>query len=191
MRRAVAFVLLAMTLSGCVQRSYVALLEHPAGGQGGVTILGGQHSRTLQQAGLAMPLSAGASSFAPGNWQLRHDFAGALAVQPVPAERFVVRLGPDGQLGVFADDVLGQVLHAMRQREHPLVVVTGHTDTLGPREANLRIGLQRAQTVVERLQTYGLKARVQVRSLGELDLLVMTPDATPEVRNRRVEIEIR
>lgn len=79
----------------------------------------------------------------------------------------------------------------MRQREHPLVVVTGHTDTLGPREANLRIGLQRAQTVVERLQAYGLKARVQVRSLGELDLLVMTPDATPEVRNRRVEIEIR
>lgn len=191
MRRAVAAVLLAMALSGCVQRSYVALLEHSAEGPGGVTVLDGGHSRTLQQAGLAMPLSADAAPFAPGNWRLQHDFAGALAMQPKPAERFVVRLGADGQLGVFADEVLGQVLHAVRQREHPLVIVTGHTDTLGPREANLRIGLQRAQSVVERLQAHGLQARVQVRSLGELDLLVITPDATPEVRNRRVEIEIR
>ena len=191
MRRVAAAVLLAMTLSGCVQRSYVALLEHPVGRQGGVTILDGQHSRIAQQARQALPLEAGASPFVPGEWRLRHDFADALAVQPAPVERFVIRLAADGQLSVFADQVVGQVVHAVRQREHPLVVVTGHTDTLGPRAANLRIGPQRALTVAERLQAQGLSARMQVRSLGELDLLVMTPDATPEVRNRRVEIEVR
>ena len=190
MRWAAAALLLAMTLSGCAQRSYVALLEHPAGEQGKVTVLDGQHSRTLQQAGLALRLATGAA-FAPGDWQLRHDFAGALAVRPAAADRFVVRLEADGQPSAFADQVFDQVLHAARQREHPLVVVTGHTDTLGPRGANLRIGLKRAQSVAERLRAQGLQGRMQVRSLGELDLLVKTPDATPQVRNRRVEIEVR
>ena len=189
MRRAIAVSLLVMTLAGCAQRSYVALLEDPAGAE--VTVLDGQRSRTLQQAGLAIPLAAGASPFTPGDWQLRQDFAAALAMRPAPAERFVVRMEADGQPSIFAEQVFDQVLHAVRQREHPLVVVTGHTDTLGPRQANLRIGLQRAQSVAERLRAQGLQARMQVRSLGELDLLVRTPDATPEVRNRRVEIEVR
>ena len=191
MRRAIAVLLLVMTLAGCAQRSYVALLEEPAGAQGEVTILDGQRSRTLQQAGLAIPLAAGASPFTPGDWQLRQDFAAALAMRPAPAERFVVRMEADGQPSIFAEQVFDQVLHAVRQREHPLVIVTGHTDTVGPRQANLRIGLQRAQSVAERLRAQGLQARMQVRSLGELDLLVRTPDATPEVRNRRVEIEVR
>ena len=191
MRQAAAAVLLLVVLSGCVQRSYVALLEHPDGGAGRVMILDGEHRRAVQQAGQALPLAAGAGYFAPGEWRLRQEFAGALALQPAAVERFVVRLDGDGQLGVFAEQVLGQVLHAVRQREHPLVLITGHTDTLGSRKANFRIGLQRAQSVAEWFRMNGLQARMQVRSLGELDLLVMTPEATPEVRNRRVEIELR
>jgi len=92
---------------------------------------------------------------------------------------------------MLSEQVLDHVLHAARQREHPLVVVTGHTDSLGRKDVNLQLGLQRAQALAERLRARGLQARMQIESLGELDLLVRTADATPEERNRRVVIEVR
>lgn len=184
-----ALLLLAVLLSGCAARSYVALQEHPAGGA--VTVANEARSRTLEQARLGLPLAAGAQPFALGTVRLQRDFAGALAVQPAAPERFVVYLQADGQPTLLSGQVLDHALHAARQRTHPLVVVTGHTDSLGGKEVNLQLGLQRAQAIAERLRARGLQARMQIESLGELDLLVKTADATPEVRNRRVVIEVR
>jgi len=184
-----ALLLLAALLSGCAGRSYVALQEHPAGGA--VTVVNGVQSRTLEQVRLGMPLAADAQPFALGALRLQRDFAGALAVQPALPERFVVYLQADGLPGMLSGQVLDHVLHAARERKHPLVVVTGHTDSLGRKDVNLQLGLQRAQAIAERLRARGLQARMQIESLGELDLLVRTADATLEVRNRRVVIEVR
>ncbi|MHB0818287.1 OmpA family protein [Stutzerimonas stutzeri] len=189
MTRTVALLLLTVLLSGCAAQSYVALQEHPAGSA--VTVVKGTQSLTLEQARLGVPLAAGARPFALGALRLQRDFAGALAVQPAPPERFVVYLQADGLPGMLSEQVLDHVLHAARQREHPLVVVTGHTDSLGRKDVNLQLGLQRAQALAERLRARGLQARMQIESLGELDLLVRTADATPEERNRRVVIEVR
>ncbi|WP_235989123.1 OmpA family protein, partial [Pseudomonas lopnurensis] len=97
-----------------------------------------------------------------------------------------------GRLGDAAEQTLERILLAARQRDYPVVTVIGHTDTLGPRTANEQVGLRRAQSVAELLRQQGLEAmELRVESHGERNLLVTTPDATTEPRNRRVEVLVR
>ena len=63
---------------------------------------------------------------------------------------------------------------------------------MGDPRANLALGLKRAISVRNMLVAAGLApSTIEVASHGEADLLVKTPDNTPEPRNRRVEITVR
>lgn len=85
-----------------------------------------------------------------------------------------------------------EVLKSVKGLAVPEVVVVGHTDTLGTRRANVELGLKRATTVRNFLMQAGLDASmIEVTSHGEGNLLVRTPNNTPEPRNRRVEITVR
>jgi outer membrane protein OmpA-like peptidoglycan-associated protein len=68
--------------------------------------------------------------------------------------------------------------------------VVGHTDTVGSREANLSLSEQRAQAVVAYLEAHFHidPSRLQPIGVGKDKLLVMTPDQTPDPRNRRVQV---
>lgn len=68
--------------------------------------------------------------------------------------------------------------------------IEGHTDTAGEAPVNLALSERRAATVREYLVgKHGVSAsRLDALGLGETQLLVQTPDATPEPRNRRVQI---
>jgi outer membrane protein OmpA-like peptidoglycan-associated protein len=68
--------------------------------------------------------------------------------------------------------------------------IEGHTDTVGTAAANKILSQQRADAVASYLETkFGIAAnRLQAVGVGEADLLVPTPDQTPELRNRRVHI---
>lgn len=184
--RTLQLMLAVQGLGGCAAPSYVALLEH-----GSLAVESAGQMRSIEQAGAGLPLGAGSQYATVGTARLQRDFADALAARPLRPERFVVYLEADGHPSPLSGQVLDQVLHAAHQRDYPVVVVTGHTDSLGHKAVNLQVGLQRAQDIAERLEARGLQARLQIESLGELDLLVKTPDATAQVRNRRVEIEIR
>ena len=63
---------------------------------------------------------------------------------------------------------------------------------MGDPRANLALGLKRAISVRDILVEAGLApSTIEVTSHGEADLLVKTPNNTPEPRNRRVEITVR
>ncbi len=63
---------------------------------------------------------------------------------------------------------------------------------MGAPRTNVALGLKRAVTVRDLLVAAGLDpSTVEVTSHGEGDLLIQTPDETPEPRNRRVEITVR
>ena len=68
--------------------------------------------------------------------------------------------------------------------------IEGHTDTSGEAQVNLALSERRAATVREHLVSrLGVAAsRLEAVGLGEAQLLVQTPDATAEPRNRRVQI---
>ncbi len=68
--------------------------------------------------------------------------------------------------------------------------IEGHTDTVGTPEANKTLSTKRAETVSSYLQQkFAIDAqRLDAEGLGSSELLVPTPDQTPEPRNRVVRV---
>jgi OmpA-OmpF porin, OOP family len=120
-------------------------------------------------------------------------FGAALAALPPAAKHFTLYFKFESdELTDESRALVPDILDAVRATTVPEVVVVGHTDTLGARRANFDLGLKRATMVRTFLIGAGLNARmIEVTSHGEGDLLVHTPDETPEPRNRRVEISVR
>lgn len=120
-------------------------------------------------------------------------FGQALAALPAPPRRFTLHFRFDSDdLTDEARALVPEVLRSVTARSVPDVVVVGHTDTAGTRASNFDLGLKRAIFVRNLLVEAGLNtSAIEVISLGETDLLLPTPDETPEPRNRRVEIAVR
>jgi outer membrane protein OmpA-like peptidoglycan-associated protein len=68
--------------------------------------------------------------------------------------------------------------------------IEGHTDTVGPRAMNQALSEERAAAVRDYLiRRHGIAPqRLVAVGYGEDQLLVQTPDETPEARNRRVQV---
>jgi len=73
------------------------------------------------------------------------------------------------------------------------LAITGHTDSLGRRELNETLTLQRADAVAQYFATRGVDAaRMTTRGAGESELREKNEDSpAARQRNRRVEIELR
>ena len=120
-------------------------------------------------------------------------FGAALSALPAIPRRFALNFQfQSEELTQGSRAVVPEILKAVKEYTAPEVVVIGHTDTVGAAAANVELGLKRAGTVRSILVAAGLDpATIEVRSHGEGDLLIQTPDGTREPRNRRVEIAVR
>jgi outer membrane protein OmpA-like peptidoglycan-associated protein len=120
-------------------------------------------------------------------------FGDALSALPPPPQRFTLyfRFESD-ELTEQSQALIPQVLAVVKKHVVQDVVVIGHTDTMGTQQANYALGLKRAMMVRNILVAAGLDgSTIEATSVGELDLLVRTPDERPEPRNRRVDISVR
>jgi outer membrane protein OmpA-like peptidoglycan-associated protein len=120
-------------------------------------------------------------------------FGDALSALPAAPKHFTLyfRFESD-ELTDESRALVLDIQNEVKERAMPDIVVVGHTDTMGTPNANFDLGLKRATSVRDLLTQAGLDAStIEVTSLGEADLLVKTPDETPEPRNRRVEIAVR
>jgi outer membrane protein OmpA-like peptidoglycan-associated protein len=86
-------------------------------------------------------------------------------------------------------DAIGKALSDNRLAQYRFDI-EGHTDTVGTKDYNKALSMNRAEAVVTYIETkYGIAAsRLQAIGKGSDDLLVATPDQTPEPRNRRVRL---
>jgi outer membrane protein OmpA-like peptidoglycan-associated protein len=125
--------------------------------------------------------------------EVQRVFGQALAALPPAPRHFTLHFRfESGVLTAASTALIPEILKTVKGLAFPEVVVVGHTDTMGAARANYALGIKRANTVREILVRAGLSpATVEVTSHGEADLLVKTPDNTPEPRNRRVEITVR
>ena len=120
-------------------------------------------------------------------------FGEALAALPPPSRHFMLHFRFESDV-LTAESIalVPEILRTVKGLPVPEVVVVGHTDTMGDPRANLALGLKRAISVRAILIKAGFPpATIEVTSHGEADLLVKTPDRTPQPRNRRVEITVR
>lgn len=88
--------------------------------------------------------------------------------------------------------ILVEMLKDVNSRPGADVQVVGHTDTVGGQRDNDRLSLTRARFIKKQLEDMGIDpSSILATGRGERALLVETPDATAEERNRRVEIIVR
>ena len=120
-------------------------------------------------------------------------FETALAALPPVPRHFILSFQFESD--EFTDEaraLVPEILKAVKAMPFPEVAIIGHTDTLGDARANVALGLKRAMTVRSFLATAGVDvSNIDMKSHGEADLLIKTPNNTPEPRNRRVEIVVR
>lgn len=125
---------------------------------------------------------------------LRSRYRDLLGALPPGPKTFMVRFatGSADQLTSESQEVIEQVRKAIA--DWPVVVnvdVVGHTDTSGKATQNDALSKQRALIVSRWLGSPSLSAdRLNISGRGERQLLVQTPDETPEPQNRRVEITL-
>ncbi len=69
-------------------------------------------------------------------------------------------------------------------------LIVGHADTMGSKNYNLSLSIERAKVVQETLVTFGIKKNIiKILGKGEESLAINTPDNTKHPGNRRVEIK--
>ena len=173
------------------------LMPDREGHVGGVTVTNAKGSATLDQAGQGV-LVAG-NDAAPGvasilgPAEIQADFGAALAAEP-PAS-FVCQCrfrSGSSQLEPETVAALVQVLTEIRRRDSREILVTGHTDTIGDTEFNMKLSLERAEKVRGYLIQNGVNpAFLSVAYHGKGEPLVPTGDHVDEPRNRRVEVIVR
>lgn len=88
--------------------------------------------------------------------------------------------------------VLDQIRAEINARPGAEVQVTGHTDTVDSDEVNDRLSLRRANEIVSFLVGQGFPPDLLTAvGRGERELVIQTPDNTPNQENRRVEVIVR
>jgi outer membrane protein OmpA-like peptidoglycan-associated protein len=187
--------LAVLLLSACASKpvSYVTLLESPDGSTGKVVVKGSKGEQVIDKARHAAPLD-GATAAAPVNEEkFKQDFSVAMAARPLLPERFLLYFESGGaKLTAESEALLPKIIESTANRPGVDVSIIGHTDTVGKADVNEGLALKRAQAIADLIKAKGLKVEaLSVESHGERNLLVATPDETPEPKNRRVEISLR
>lgn len=107
----------------------------------------------------------------------------------VPSEYMVFFPLGSHNLTNSAEETVAMAAENARQSNPTRISLTGHTDTSGGSDYNMRLSERRANTVRAELESQGVDPDdIVVRWKGETDTLVATGDGVPEARNRRVEI---
>ena len=87
-----------------------------------------------------------------------------------------------------ADNIYNNIV----QRQAVEVFISGHTDTVGSEQSNIMLSKKRANTVKRVLTQRGISQdTIKTTAYGESKLLLETDDNTSELKNRRVEINVR
>jgi outer membrane protein OmpA-like peptidoglycan-associated protein len=185
--------LLAALLGACASPSYVVLLKDDDGGTGKVELRGAKGTQVLARAEEGVDLDGARPPYPVSAERLRQDFGAAMAARPAPAEQFQLYFDSGGAaLTAESAALLPRIVAVASRRPAADISIIGHTDTVGSADNNAELARTRARTAAELLIAGGLKAlAISVESHGESNLLVKTPDETPEPRNRRVEITVR
>jgi len=181
-------------LAACAgPQSYVALVPSPDGSLGKVVVKGQQGEQLLTRAQQGALLDGSKPPFDVSSEQLQRDFGAAMRARPAMPEQFLLYFETGGsELTAESKALLQRIVQSALARTAVDMSVIGHSDTQGAADANEALALQRATAVADQLRGLGLAATTMaIESHGERNLLISTPDETPEPRNRRVEITLR
>ena len=191
-------ILLCLAVTACATKgTTVVLIEDPDGSVGQVQVSTPSGTQSLTAAGQSTSVKDSATAPGPlrtlDQTEIEKDYGQALKAMPEPPETFLLyfesgrtELAPESQ------NVPAMILETILRRNSVDVRINGHSDTVGKREDNARLSLERAEGARGLLVEKGVDPSIiQVFSHGEGNPLIPTPDETPEPRNRRAEVLVR
>ena len=195
MRRFVGGLILLTMLSGCAPVSRVILLPDAQGRATSVQVQGAAGAQVLAQPyQVAAVERNGAVQLAVTTQaEVQAQHGGMLALQPSPAQRFVLQFEPGSStLTADSQSQLEGILAQALARPGGEIVVVGHTDRTGSPQANDTLSLQRARAVRELLIARRFQPElIEAVGRGEREPVVPTEPNVDEPRNRRAEIIVR
>lgn len=82
--------------------------------------------------------------------EIRTTFADTLAAEPLPPVRFILYFmqGSD-ELTDDSKAMLPKIFQTIKSRESTDIVISGHTDTVGEKEYNYTLSLERAKAILK------------------------------------------
>lgn len=189
--------LVILALSGCAQKTTVALLADPDGHVGSLAVASDGGETELKRAAEATVV--GGRDKKPTDptilteKQIADQFSVVLAALPVKPEHFILYFDKgSSNLAEDAEAMLQQILQSIANRKSKSISIVGHSDTAGDRDLNLRLSRDRTLTVYQVLLTRGVEKTHMTRtSHGKENPLIKTADNVDEPRNRRVEVIVR
>lgn len=191
---------LAALLAGCASpppvpapKSYVVLLPDADGHVGKVFVQGALGKQLIEKPQQAAFMDGSATVFDVDAVRLQRDFGAAMAARPPLAEHFLLYFETGGtELTAESKALMPRIVERARVRASVDMSVIGHSDTQGAAQANEVLSYKRASAIADQLRRMGLAdTTMAIESHGERNLLIPTPDETPEPGNRRVEITLR
>jgi outer membrane protein OmpA-like peptidoglycan-associated protein len=194
----ILLLILCLAFSGCAAKgTTVVLLKDLDGSVGQVQVSTPAGTQKLSAAGHSTRVSD--SSAAPDvlrtldQKKIEREFGPVLQAMPNPPETFLLYFEfGRSELTAESKPVPPMIIEAITRRNSRDVRINGHSDTIGQREDNARLSLERAEGARDVLIKEGVDPSImQVFSHGEGNLLIPTADDTPEPRNRRVEVLVR
>jgi outer membrane protein OmpA-like peptidoglycan-associated protein len=188
---------LVLVLAGCAVRSTVVLIPDPDGHVGQLVVANEGGQQILNEKNQSVRVAD--LKTAPGKVktmsaeEIQDTFADALAAEPLPPVKFILHFMPDSdQLTDESRAVLPDIFQTIQSRQSTDIVISGHTDTVGEKNYNYTLSLERAQAIFKILEAQGaVPAHITVTSHGEGNPLIKTADEVAEPKNRRVEVTIR
>lgn len=193
-----ALLLLCLFFAGCAAKgTTVVLIEDPDGSVGQAEVSTASGSQRLAAAGQSTFVKDSSAQPDPvrtlDQTAIEKEYGPAMKAMPTPPERFLLyfEFGRT-ELTLESQPAPARILESVQRRNSRDVRVNGHSDTVGSREDNARLSLERAEEARNMLVEQGIDPSIiQVSSHGEGNPLIPTPDETPEPRNRRVEVLVR
>jgi outer membrane protein OmpA-like peptidoglycan-associated protein len=186
-----------LSLASCASKNAVVLLPGPDGRTGRILVSneGGKQLLTEPNQATAIPSQnvSPSTPFRMTDENVRATYGEALAALPPAPIHFILYFKTDStELTDESRKLLKEILSNTLSRKSTDVSVVGHTDRLGTREYNFKLGMERAGLVKQILVTQGIDPDyIDVTSHGEDNPLVKTDDEVAEPRNRRVEVVVR
>jgi len=193
---AVCFAFLFLSSACASSRDVIILLPDEQGKTGAITVSGAGGEQTLSEPRQAVSVKSGTAPDKPFQMpenEVNTLVGPAMEALPQPPIQFILYFEHDTATltGKSAKQV-GDVLRTIRERAPVDISVVGHTDTLGSREYNYRLSLERAKAVADILTAKGVDPSIiDITSHGKDNPLIPTGDQVAEPRNRRVEVTVR
>lgn len=125
---------------------------------------------------------------------IQAQYGALLSATPPQPKSFTVTFeaGSSDQLTPVSLRTIDELKAFLQERPAPEISIIGHTDRVGSDADNDVLSLARAKAVQQLIEQMGVEAQsLESSGRGEREPIVATADKVSEVRNRRVEINIR